>query len=399
MSEYISRTISAMLGKGNENHNSRKFIAHNVDPSRTSQNIEYKNIKIQSAYHILFNDALKRYNDKLTRSDRVIKNYYEKIRTSKQEKPFYEVIIQIGNKDDMNATSSEGKLAKAILDEYMKSFQERNPSLYVFSAHLHMDEETPHLHIDFIPYTTGSKRGLDARVSLKQALAQLGFKGGRRTDTEWNQWIASEKQVLANIMEQYNVKWLQLGTHEKHLSVLNYEKKMRQEEINELTTSISQLNHQKETLNDDIKQIKNEINEIETKLYRLKEDEQEFYKISEEVNKNELWEIPEPPTIMSAKQYHNKIIKPFIEKLRKIVDVVITKYNKLYREVKQLRSNVYSLKRYINPLEQEVMELRNENRNFRNQLNKLSKIIGKTEIKQMLEEPIRKKVNINDKAR
>jgi len=399
MSEYISRTISAMLGKGNENHNSRKFIAHNVDPSRTSQNVEYKSIKIQSAYHILFDDALKRYNDKQTRSDRVIKNYYEKIRTSKQEKPFHEVIIQIGNKDDMNASSSEGKLAKAILDDYMKSFQKRNSSLHVFSAHLHMDEETPHLHIDFIPYITGSKRGLDTRVSLKQALAQLGFKGGSRNDTEWNQWIASEKQVLANIMEQYNVEWLQLGTHEKHLSVLNYEKKMRQEEINALSTSISQLSHQKETLNDDLEQVKNEINEIETKLYSLKEDEQEFYKISEEVNKDEIWKIPEPPTIMSAKQYYNKIIKPFIEELRKVVDVVITKYNKLYREVKQLRGNVCSLKRYINPLEQEVIALRDENRNFRNQLSKLSKILGKKEMKQMLEEPIRKKVNIYDKER
>lgn len=399
MSEYIFRTISAMLGKGNENHNSRKFVAHNVDPSRTNQNVEYKSIKIQSAYHILFDDALKRYNDKQTRSDRVIKNYYEKIRTSKQEKPFHEVIIQIGNKDDMNASSSEGKLAKAILDDYMQSFQERNSSLYVFSAHLHMDEETPHLHIDFIPYITDSKRGLDTRVSLKQALAQLGFKGGSRNDTEWNQWIASEKQVLANIMEQYNVKWLQLGTHEKHLSVLNYEKKMRQEEIIALSTSISQLSYQKETLNNDLEQVKNEINEIETKLYSLKEDEQEFYKISEEVDKDEIWKIPEPPTIMSAKQYHNKIIKPFIEKLRKVVDVVITKYNKLYREVKQLRGNVYSLKRYINPLEQEVIALRDENRNFRNQLSKLSKILGKKEMKQMLEEPIRKKVNIYDKER
>ena len=174
---------------------------------------------------------------------------------------------------------------------------------------------------------------------------------------------------------------------------------MRQEEINALSTSISQLSHQKETLNDDLEQVKNEINEIEAKLYSLKEDEQEFHKIREEVDKDEIWKIPEPPTIMSAKQYYNKIIKPFIEKLRKVVDVVITKYNKLYREVKQLRGNVYTLKRYINPLEQEVIALRDENRNFRNQLSKLSKVLGKKEMKQMLEEPLRKKVNIYDKER
>ena len=84
----------------------------------------------------------------------------------------------------MSAESENGLLAQKILDEYYRDFQERNPYLRVFSAHLHMDEATPHLHIDFVPFTTGSKRGLDTRVSLKQALAKQGFKGGSRGDTE-----------------------------------------------------------------------------------------------------------------------------------------------------------------------------------------------------------------------
>ena len=126
----------------------------------------------------------------------MIDNYYEKIRRGKQEKLFHEVIFQIGNKDDMNARSEDGLLAKRILTEFMDEFQARNPNLYVFSAHLHMDEETPHLHIDFVPFTTGSKRGLDTRVSLKQALAKQGFKGGSRGDTEWSQWVQSEKEQL-----------------------------------------------------------------------------------------------------------------------------------------------------------------------------------------------------------
>ena len=144
------------------------------------------------------------------------------------------MIFQIGNKDDMNAKSEDGLLAKRILTEFMDEFQARNPNLYVFSAHLHMDEETPHLHIDFVPYTTGSKRGLDTRVSLKSALAAEGFTGGTRGATELNQWIASEKQELATVMERYGVEWLQKGTHEKHLSVLEFEKKERAREVAEL---------------------------------------------------------------------------------------------------------------------------------------------------------------------
>ena len=96
----------------------------------------------------------------------------------KQEKLFYEVIFQIGNKDDMNVQSSEGQLAKDILCEFMEQFQKRNPNLYVFSSHLNMDEQTPHIHIDFVPFIRNSKRGLDTRVSLKGALAEQGFKGG-----------------------------------------------------------------------------------------------------------------------------------------------------------------------------------------------------------------------------
>ena len=199
----MKRTISAMRGKGSLTHNRRDFIAENVDSSRTPLNIEYRNEDIRAVYHELFDDALARYNEKQTRRDRVIDDYYEKIRTGKQEKPFEELIIQIGNKDDMNASSENGQLARQMLDEYMQSFQQRNPTLRVFSAHLHMDEATPHLHIDFIPFTTGSKRGLETRVSLKKALEALGFTGGTKSHTELNQWIESEKQALCGALSAF----------------------------------------------------------------------------------------------------------------------------------------------------------------------------------------------------
>ena len=147
--ELLKRTISFMTGKGSVNHNSRKFHAKNTDPQRSHWNVEYCNQDIREVYHELFDGALERYNAKQTRKDRKIEDYYEKIRSGKQEKPFHEIILQIGNKDDMGAKTAEGQMAAKILDEYMKGFQERNPTLRVFSAHLHMDEATPHLHIDF----------------------------------------------------------------------------------------------------------------------------------------------------------------------------------------------------------------------------------------------------------
>ena len=255
----MERMINGMVGKGSVNHNTRAFTAKNVDSDRSGANVRFCNEDIKQVYHKLFDEALERYNEKQKRKDRVIDDYYEKIRQGKQEKLFHEVIFQIGNKDDMNAKSEEGLLAKKILTEFMDEFQARNPNLYVFSAHLHMDEETPHLHIDFVPYITGSKRGLDTRVSLKSALAAEGFTGGTRGATEWNQWIAAEKRELAMVMERHGVKWLQKDTHEKHLSVLEFEKQARAKEVAELdsqkqekTTEVAKLNQAVSTMKQEL---------------------------------------------------------------------------------------------------------------------------------------------------
>jgi len=128
----MKRTISVMLGKGSVNHNNRQFKAANVDAERTHHNVTYINNPIKSVYHELFDAAVVRYNAKQTRSDRCIDDYYEKIRTGKQEKLFYEVIYQIGNTENMSAHSEGGRLAKTILDEFMRNFQSRNPNLHVF---------------------------------------------------------------------------------------------------------------------------------------------------------------------------------------------------------------------------------------------------------------------------
>lgn len=236
----MERTISMMVGKGSLNHNNRTFTAKNVDAERSKCNQIYVKESIKQVYHTLFDEALETYNTKQTRADRRIDNYYEKIRTSKQEKLFHELIVQIGNKDDTNCDMLESVYAQSALEEYMMGFQQRNPNLRVFNAVMHLDEETPHLHIDYVPFSTGNKRGLETKVSLKGALKAQGFVGTGRFDTEWKRWVESEKQCLAEIMEHYKMEWLQKGTHEKHLSVYDYEKKMRKAEVAELEQEISE---------------------------------------------------------------------------------------------------------------------------------------------------------------
>ena len=149
-------TISGMTGAGSIRHNNRSFSAANVDRSRTEQNIVFCNEDLKQVYHMVFDEALAAYNAKKTKTRDKIPDYYEHIRQSKQEKLFHEAIFQIGNMSDCGCGTPDGERAAAALKDFAESFAERNPHLRVFNMVLHMDEATPHLHVDFYPCGNGA---------------------------------------------------------------------------------------------------------------------------------------------------------------------------------------------------------------------------------------------------
>jgi hypothetical protein len=369
-----------------------------VDEERTKENIVYCNGNIKQIYHELFDGALERYNEKQTRSDRKINNYYEKIRTGKQEKLFYEAIFQIGNKDDTNARTENGILAKEVLDEFAREFNDRNPCLKVFAAHLHMDEETPHLHIDFIPFISDSKRGLDTRVSLKGALDCQGFKGGSRGSTEWNQWMESEKQALSKVMERYGIQWKQLGTHHKHLSVLDYQKQERAKEVDQLGIKLAVKEIQLDrtelaitegvALTDKLKQenqaMKNANMELSTQTADLESDKSRLLKQKETLTRQQqklhqeiekmahskpilernvhvydeepMWQLPDPGTFMSANAYRENKALPLVVKLKDNLKNLTIKCVHLMEDVKRLTSKANGQAMQISNLTERVLE-------------------------------------------
>lgn len=390
-----------MTGKGSLNHNSRKFHAKNTDPNRTHWNVEYCNEDIKDVYHELFDDALKRYNDKQTRKDRKIDDYYEKIRSGKQEKLFHEVILQIGDKDNMGSETMEGQLAAKILDEYMKGFQERNPTLRVFAAHLHLDEATPHLHIDFIPYVTGSKQGLDTRVSLKQALSSLGFKGGSRSETELNQWVQSEKQKLAMVMRENEIEWDQKGTHEQHLSVLDYKKKVREQEVEELTEHKNLLEH-------DLHDISECVDEIQKEKAQAEKERDAVIKKTEVLEKRfsalnskaglvdshareygyypEEW-LPEAGTLESAKSYRKRIF-PLVKKVANMIQALYSKYLDLKNKNQKLSDRNIDLENRVDRLREEISVIKKENvalLNVAYDMDRVVAVLGENKVKEAIE--------------
>ncbi|MCR1919875.1 plasmid recombination protein [Frisingicoccus caecimuris] len=426
-----------MTGKGSVNHNSRKFHAKNTDPERSCLNVEYCNENVKDVYHELFDEALVRYNEKQTRNDRRVDDYYEKIRSGKQEKPFHEIILQIGDKDNMGAKTENGQLAAKVLDKYMQDFQQRNPTLRVFSAYLHMDEASPHLHIDFVPYTTGSKRGLDTRVSLKQALAALGFKGGTRRETELNQWVAYEKEQLAAVMLEHGIEWEKKGTHEKHLSVLDFEKKERAKEVAELEQSISdrkerlsdiqiqqrkaeqeteQIRQEGETIRQEVSELSETSNLLKEQAATLAEDKEKLLsdneklekqqkKLQQEIEKmvqskavmernihaydeDEKWQLPEPAALMSAKAYKDKKASPLVEKLKETIKALTIKCVQLAEQGKKLKDKVTRQEQQISRLTDKVMEQRDTIDRLQEKaadLGRLERYFGREQVQSIVE--------------
>ena len=370
-------------------HNRRNFIAENVDPDRVYLNICYQNENLKQVYKELFDESVERYNVG-KRKDRQIANYYEKIRQGKQEKLFHEVIFQIGNCEDMAAGTPDGELAVKVLDEYIQDFQKRNPTLRVFICYLHQDEATPHLHVDFVPYVTGWKgKGMDTRVSLKQALKSLGFQGGNKHDTELNQWINHEKEVLAEIAREHGIEWEQKGTHEEHLDVYNFKKKERKKEVQALEQEKEYLTAENEGLTSQIAEIKAEIKMLEEEKNQAQKDKEmaeqraekaekelknleqhrgQLQPIMDSVNK-ELREVgtielllPEAGPLERAATYRDKKIKPLFIKMKNKIAAMAAQVKELAKDVDNWKRKYQKTKQEYKGVERDLDDMRKENR-------------------------------------
>ena len=233
-----AKTISFPKGKGHLTHNNREFISNNVVPERTVWNRIYIQESLEQAYEKCFGQALRDYNVAQKRKDRRKENYLKEIENSgNKEKTFYENIVQIGKKDDTPVVGADGKLteeAKAaieILEQYAKTFQERNPNLYLFNCVMHLDEATPHLHIDYIPVANGYKTGMKTRNSLTKALQQMGFaKAVSKKENETVAWQQRERAYLTELCQEKGIDVEVLGVQRDNLTLPEYKAAMQKVE-------------------------------------------------------------------------------------------------------------------------------------------------------------------------
>lgn len=226
-------TVSIAKGRGYLNHNDRsidRVSEKSWDPELSQKNVICRNIPIEDAYEQLFGKALNEYNQRqidVNHPERQIKNYYEHISRSKQEKPFYEFVVAFGNMNDKDTDIYP--VLQRCLDEYITNFDERNPNFKVFQKIVHLDEKgIDHAHLDFIPVSTHNKRGLSVKNSFRGALKEMGYTG----KTAFLDWRQSEEKYMAEILERHGLEFERGSGRDEHLNVRQYQAEAR--EINRL---------------------------------------------------------------------------------------------------------------------------------------------------------------------
>lgn len=265
----VAKTISFPKGRGHLSHNNRDFISKNVVPERTSWNRIYKQESLEDAYEKCFGQALRDYNASQKRKDRKKDNYLKEIENSgNKEKPFYENVVQIGKVTDTAVVDEAGNLtedAKAaieVLEKYAQTFQERNPNLYLFNCVMHLDEATPHLHMDYIPVAHGYKTGMETRNSLTKAFQQMGFaKAVSKKENETVAWQARERAYLMELCKEQGIEIEVLGVQRDNLSLPEYKAVMQ--EVVALEQQAQEMEAHNEELTTQAQKLTKQLGELE----------------------------------------------------------------------------------------------------------------------------------------
>jgi len=374
-------TISINLDQGSRRHNNRdsRMSLKHTDSTRTKDNITYHDESIESAYHHLFDEAMEEYNDKIRKKhpDRVIKNYLDKIRSSRNgrskqgqtgQKECYSIIAQCGNLED-KTSSAYGALIKS-LDEYSRTFQERNPNFYVFNEVMHRDENgMDHTHIMFIPVAYDCKRGMKRQVSMRSALKEMGFGANKEAFKKWRE---REMDYIKSLYLKHDIqydepkyKFKHHMTTEEYKDYKQYQAK--QEEI--INDQCKKIQKQQETFSN----LVSECTEIAQELVKRRLTNEKEKKVLD-IQKAQIASYSRDMSLRERKlndelvqfEEKKKKIDKKVKILNKIYDKLIDLYNKTISAFNSLVKQKEEVAKYFDVYDQVLFNTLKSDYDFKN---------------------------------
>lgn len=234
-----------------DNHNYRKYDndQENIEIIRGSSSLVDD---VKKLYKDEFEEAKEEYNEKQTRDNRKIKDYFNHISSNSKSDLACEIIIELGDKKYWDTKDDNFK--KRMTDVYKNQVEDLEtimPNFKIASAIIHYDETSPHLHIVGVPIKVGGKNGMKKQVGksdvfTKESLTKLqdkmrvlciesfnkeynlsnslkGKKKGRNHDyhiTEMDDYTEMKKQLEKNqdSLDKANKKSLELDNHTQEIN-------------------------------------------------------------------------------------------------------------------------------------------------------------------------------------
>ena len=355
--------ISMPQGKGSLMHNRRGYekigrpIPDNINPDLSKDNITLVDKELRQAYREIFGEALDQYNSKQKRADRRIEDYYDHIQKSRNgEKLFYEDVVQWGSMEDFTDTETRQK-AKNALVEYASTFEDRNPNLRLVGAYIHMDEASPHLHIDYIPVARCYSRGMMARNSLDRAMKEMGFvpEKENRKNNATKLWKERERKVFGEMCRGVGLAVEAERPARGSLSVAEY-KDARDQMMGEIEQECKNKKSEIETLKTTEAELKASVAEIKTEAEKIAKSEGK---------KPQILSVQEIKAIQAAKTKFGHADQVLVQeddfkRLRrtaKYVSIAIQSILKpLQEEIAKLNKTIIDLKNQVRALRESANE-------------------------------------------
>lgn len=251
--------------KFSQEHNRREYDEPHID--RNGFHESWIDIPVSEAYKAVFGMALLEYNEKQTHADRRIDDYYEHVRNKKNQHVAYEMIVGVYS-DDGAVTEEQ---SREILKEFVRTWQERNPNLFLCGAYYHADEEgQAHVHIDYIPVAHDCKRGLRTQTNLTKALGEMGLKTAKGRGTAQQQMQRANNEYLEELCVSRGIEISHPGGKS-----LNKEAYIAEKEKTRLEADVASLEDRKNELVKSLNGLDGEIRKAEESLAERKKSADE----------------------------------------------------------------------------------------------------------------------------
>ena len=423
--DFAMGKVSMPQGKGSQLHNRRGYkeaglvIPYYIDTSKTSENVIVVDKDIRQAYREIFGEALQQYNDKQKRSDRKITDYLDHISKSKNgEKIFYEDIVQWGSRSDFQDNPALRQTAKQALTVYAENFEKRNPNLKLIGAYLHMDEASPHLHLDYIPIAHGYKTGLSVRNSLAKAMREMGYQPEKesRKNNSTKLWKENERAYFAGLCSELGLQVeaeeksdrqsLPVDEYKRLCGEIEYQRELLEDEVESILQHMTYLEGEKAELEQSVQRLQPyqeleiSIDEVENLgkqnfLGKITLDKASYELLTQQAaayraNVPEIEQLRKRQSEADQREAElNKLESELSKKLSKADDLYLTQINlnmlysdaisenrDLERENNALKAENGNLNRLVNTLRGEINKLKDTAKNAYQRLTNVVKAVG-----------------------